>query len=207
MELDELKNIWQNETAQVKEDEQLKSLMNRRSNNPIAKMKRNLLFELIAIIVLYGFTIAYYAYAFHGKMSEVSWFMIGIALCFFIYYYRKNKLLNELECLSCQVKSNLQKQVSTLEKYVKFYLVSGTALVPLTIVFFSWLIYVKSPNKPHTILYYSASYPWWQTVLAWLGLVGITTVLIYYLNKWYVKKLYGNNIQKLKQLLNEMDEP
>src|SRR4030095_8345346 len=146
MELDELKNIWQNETAQVKEDEQLKSLMNRRSNNPIAKMKRNLLFELIAIIVLYGFTIAYYAYAFHGKMSEVSWFMIGIALCFFIYYYRKNKWLNELECLSCQVKSNLQKQVSTLEKYVKFYLVSGTALVPLTIVFFSWLIYVKSPH-------------------------------------------------------------
>jgi len=206
MELDQLKDIWQKESSQAKEDEQLKTLMNRRSNNPIARMKRNLLFELIAIIVLYGFTIAYYAYAFHGKMNEVSWFMVGIALCFFVYYFRKNKLLNQMECLSCQVKSNLQKQVNTLEKYVKFYLVAGTALVPLTIFFFSWLIYVKSPRLPQSVFYPSDAYPWWQTAIAWIAFVGIFTVLIYYLNKWYVKKLYGNHIQKLKELLTELNE-
>jgi hypothetical protein len=205
MELDQLRSIWQNDVAQSKEDAQLLSIMSRRSNNPIARMKRNLFLELVAIIILYGFTIAYYAYAFHGKMSEVSWFMIGIAFCFFIYYYRKNRLLNKMECLSCQVKSNLQRQVNTLEKYVKFYLIAGTLLVPLTIIFFSWLIYVKSPLKPRSILYHSAAYPWWQTILAWVAIVGICTVLIYYLNKWYVKKLYGNHILKLKELLTEMD--
>ena len=206
MELDQLKDIWKKESSQVKEDEQLKTLMSRRSNNPIARMKRNLLLELIAIIVLYGFTIAYYAYAFEGKMNEVSWFMIGIALCFFVYYFRKNKLLNQMECLSCQVKSNLQKQVNTLEKYVKFYLVAGTALVPLTIFFFSWLIYVKSPGIAPSVFFPSAVYPWWQTAIAWTAFVGIFTVLIYFLNRWYIKKLYGNHIQKLKELLTEMNE-
>ena len=206
MELDQLKDIWKKETVQSKEDEQLISLMSRRSNNPIARMKRNLLFELIALIVSYGVTIAYYAYAFQGKMSEVSWFMVAIAFCFFIYYYSKNRLLNKMECLTCQVKSNLQRQVSTLERYVKFYLVSGTALVPLTIFFFAWLLYVKSPSKPISVLYPSTAYPWWQTALVWLALVGICTLLVYYLNKWYVKKLYGNHIQKLKKLLAEMNE-
>jgi hypothetical protein len=205
MELDQLKDIWQNDPAQSKEDAQLISIMSRRSNNPIARMKRNLLFELIAIILLYGATIAYYAFAFQGKMTEVSWFMIGIAFCFFIYYFRKNRLLNKMECLSCQVKSNLQGQVNTLEKYVKFYLVAGTALVPLSIVFFSWLIYVKSPLKPKSVLYHSDASPWWQTIIAWTVLVGFSTILIYYLNKWYVKRLYGNHILKLKQLLAEMD--
>ena len=206
MELDQLKTIWKNDAAQAKEDAQLISIMSRRSNNPIARMKRNLFFELTAIVVLYGLTIAYYAYAFQGKMREVSWFMIAIALCFFVYYYFKNRLLNKMECLSCQVKSNLQRQVSTLEKYVKFYLIVGTALVPLTIVFFSWLIYVKSPLKPKSILYYSDAYPWWQTMLAWIIIMGISTVFIYYANKWYVKRLYGNHIVKLKQLLAEIDE-
>ena len=206
MELDQLKKIWQQESAQTKEDEQLISLLSRRSNNPIARMKRNLLMELIAIVILYGSTIIYYAYAFHGTMREVSWFMIAIALFFFVYYYRKNKLLNKMECLTCQVKSNLQRQVTTLEKYVKFYLISGTALAPLAILFFGWLVYIKFPGKVKSVFYPSDVYPWWQSLLAWTALFFVCTVIVYYLNKWYVQKLYGKHVQKLKQLLSEMNE-
>src|SRR5947199_10638493 len=98
MELDQLKSIWQNESSPSKGSEHMLPMLSRRSNNAIAHMKRNLLFELIAVVLLYGFTIVYYAFAFRGNLSEVSWFMIGIAFFFFIYYYRKNKLLNEMEC-------------------------------------------------------------------------------------------------------------
>ena len=80
-------------------------------------------------------------------MSEVSWFMLFIGLLFVLYYQRKNKLLNEMECLSCQVKSNLQTQTTTLEKYIRFYLLGGTALAPVSLVFFSWLFYVKGPHE------------------------------------------------------------
>src|SRR6266480_715922 len=201
MELEQLKNLWQQEPAHQKKDEQLLSLLRRRSRNPIARMKRNLLFELISVIVLYGFTIIYYFIAFHGRMSEVSWFMIGIALFFFIYYFRKNKLLSQMECISCQVRSNLQRQVSTLEKYIQFYLIAGTALIPLTILFFSWIIYLKFPLKQNSVFFPSAAFEWWQTSLVWIGGVCISTILAYYLNKWYVGKLYGNHIRKLKQLL------
>ena len=206
MELDHLKKIWQQEPPAAKEDEQLLQLLRKRSNNPIARMKRNLLFELIAIVTLYGAMIVYYAYAFQGTMSEVSWFMVIIALAFLLYYYMKNRLLNKMECVACQVKSNLQRQVNTLEKYVKFYLLAGTALAPITIIFFGWLFYIKFPGKTESVWYHSGAYLWWETALAWLVFFIVFTVPVYYANKWYVKRLYGRHIQKLKKMLSEMDE-
>jgi hypothetical protein len=206
MELDQLKNIWQKESVPGKGSEQVLPMLSRRSNNPIARMKRNLLSELISIIVLYGFTIIYYALAFRGRMSEVSWFMIAIALFFFVYYYRKNKLLNEMECVSCKVKSNLQRQVNMLEKYIRFYLLAGTALIPLTILFFSIILYLKSPVLPSTVFFPGKGYPVWETCITWIVVILISTLLAFYLNKWYVRKLYGKHIQKLKELLAEMEE-
>jgi 4-hydroxybenzoate polyprenyltransferase len=207
MELDQLKNIWQKEQSPRKEDKQMLSLLGKRSNNPIARMKRNLFSELIAIIILYGSMIVYYAYAFHGTMSEVSWFLVAIAVFFIIYYYRKNKLLNEMECVACQVKSNLQRQVRTLEKYVQFYLIAGTALGPLTILFLGWVFYIKLPKKTPSVFYPApGTYSWWESGLAWVGLLVVCTILVYYLNVWYVRKLYGKHVQKLKELLAEMDE-
>lgn len=206
MELDQLKSIWQKDESAQKASEHMLPMLSRRSNNPIARMKRNLLIELIAIVLLYGFTIVYYAIAFHGRLNEVSWFMIVVALFFFIYYYRKNKLLNEMECVSCHVKSNLEQQVKTLEKYVRFYLIAGTALIPLTLLFFSFILYWKLPRIPRSVLFPHDGFPIWETSFAWIALILISTVLAFYLNRWYVKKLYGNHVQKLKELLAEMEE-
>jgi hypothetical protein len=206
MELDQLKSIWQKESSPSKGSEHMLPMLSRRSNNPIARMKRNLLFELIAVVLLYGFTIVYYAIAFRGKLSEVSWFMIAIAFFFIIYYYRKNKLLNEMECVSCQVKSNLQRQVNTLEKYVRFYLIAGTALIPFTILFFSLILYLKLPIIPTSVFFPRKGFPIWETSSAWIAVTFVSTVVAFYLNKWYVRKLYGKHVQKLKELLAEMEE-
>src|SRR5687767_7979206 len=153
MELDNLKEVWKGwDEKQIPSSTsaEILGMVNKKSQSPIAKMKRNLLLELILVIVLYGACITYYFFAFEGKLTEISWFMLGMALFFIGYYYRKNKLLNEMQCVSCQVKSNLQRQVSTLEKYVRFYLIAGTLLVPVAALFFVWLIYEKMPvpRKP-----------------------------------------------------------
>jgi len=206
MELDQFKAIWQKESSPQKASEHMLPLLNRRSNNPIARMKRNLLTELVAVVLLYGFTIVYYAIAFRGRLNEVSWFMITIALCFLVYYYRKNKLLNEMECVSCQVKSNLERQVKTLEKYIRFYLIAGTVLIPLTILFFSFILYWKLPAIPSSVFFPRKGFPLWETSSAWILLVLVSTVLAFYLNKWYVMKLYGKHVNKLKELLAEMEE-
>jgi hypothetical protein len=139
MELEKWKDIWKEADDQAPNDAQkLHSLLDKKSKSPVAKMKRNLRVELWIVIITYGAIILFYFLAFKGRMSAVSWFMLFIGLLFVIYFQRKNKLLTEIECLSCEVKSNLQKQTTTLEKYIRIYLIGGTVLAPVSLLFFGW---------------------------------------------------------------------
>ena len=207
MELDQWKEIWKEEGESPSNDlKKLQMLLEKKSKSPVAKMKRNLKIELWLIIISYGAMILFYFIAFKGQLSEVSWFMLFIGLLFVAYYQRKNKLLSEMECLSCQVKSNLQKQTTTLEQYIRFYLIAGTALAPVSLLFFAWLFNVKRrTNTNYNILYPSADNPVWKVALAWVLLTVIITILFYFMNKWYVRKLYGKHVEKLKEVLSEME--
>jgi hypothetical protein len=204
MELEQLKNLWPKDTGNPqKQDDYLLSLLNKRSNSPIAKMKRNLQSELIAIIVLYTFTIVYYFFAFGGFMTEISWFMLGLALLFFVYYYRKNKLLNNMQCVACQVKSNLELQLGTLEKYVRFYLLAGNILYPITMLGVGYIAIVRYPHRLHPSgpVYYSTS-----LIITYLVITLVISIGMYFLNRWYVNRLYGRHIKKLREMLKEMKE-
>jgi len=208
MELDELKEIWKNsEPSSQKADEQLKELLGKTSAGPIRRMKRNLLYELIAIIVSYSITIVYYFSAFQGKLIIIAWFMITIALSFFVYYYRKNKLLNEMECVTCMVKSNLEMQLKTLEKYIRFYLFSGMLVVPISMAIFAWIYYQGMTRFPITgWLDISTTGSPWKPALLWILASIILSVPIWFMNKWYLNKLYGKHIVHLKKILQEMSD-
>ncbi len=208
MELDQWKDIWKEEGQQSSNDAQkLRSLLDKKSKSPVAKMKRNLRVELWFVIITYGAMILFYFLAFKGRMSAVSWFMLFIGLLFVIYFQRKNKLLTEMECLSCEVKSNLQKQTITLEKYIRIYLIGGTVLAPVSLLFFGWFFYARAwTNVNDTIFYPGDHNPIWKVILAWVILTAIVTFLFYVLNKWYVRKLYGKHVEKLKEILSEMED-
>jgi hypothetical protein len=112
-----------------------------------------------------------------------------------------------MQCSSCRVKSNLELQLRMLERYVRFYLISGTAIIPILFIFLGIVLYYKKPtliNK--TILYPSATNPVWKFLLAWFILVIISTTIMWVLNRGYVNKLYGRHIGKLKQLLSQLNE-
>jgi len=207
MELEKWKDIWKEEGDRAPNDAQkLHSLLDKKSKSPVAKMKRNLRVELWFVIITYGAMILFYFLAFKGRMSAVSWFMLFIGLLFVFYFQRKNKLLTEMECLSCEVKSNLQKQTTTLEKYIRIYLIGGTVLAPVSLLFFGWFFYARAwRNVSGSIFYPGDQNPMWKVILAWVILTSIVTVLFYLLNKWYVQKLYGKHVEKLKEVLSEME--
>jgi 4-hydroxybenzoate polyprenyltransferase len=207
MELDQWKDIWKEGGKLPSNDSQkLHSLLAKKSKSPVSKMKRNLKVELWFVIITYGAMILFYFLAFKGRMSAVSWFMLFIGLLFVFYFQIKNKLLTEMECLSCEVKSNLQKQTITLEKYIRIYLIGGTLLAPVSLLFFGWFFYAKAwTNVNDTIFYPGDHNPIWKVVLVWVILTALVTCLFYLLNKWYVRKLYGKHVEKLKEVLNEME--
>ncbi|RZK74458.1 MAG: hypothetical protein EOO92_17135 [Pedobacter sp.] len=210
MDLDQLKDIWQGLDQPVGEQQgkqEILALLKKRSQGPIAKMKRNLQWELILVIVSYTAVITHYFTAFDKDLQSVAWFLLVIGLLFLAYYYKKNKLLNEMQHVSGKVKVHLERQVNTLEKFVRFYLFAGAALVPACLAFFGWIFYNELPDlSTDSIFFSSDKNPTWKAVGAWTLLTLILTVLVYFANKWLLDKLYGNHIRKLRHIVAEMSE-
>jgi hypothetical protein len=202
MELDNLKGLWHDigqKYVDQNNDEQIMMMLQKRSKSPIAKMKRNLLYELIAVIVLYSVGILYFIATSKGRYWELAVLLFVVGMFFIFYYYRKNRLLADMQCVTCEVRSNLEKQLVTLEKYIQFYFVSGTVLTPVAYFASAFVVLLKSPAP--------ADGGSISSVYITILLVGIAvTVGSYFLNKWYIKKLYGRHILKLKELLQQMDE-
>ncbi len=206
MEFEEFKDAWKSQ----KNDEPLqevRSLLGKKSRSPIATMKRHLTMELIAVIILYAAIIIYYLTAFHGKFYSISVLYLFIGLFFCLYYYKKYRLLNNIECMACQVKSNLTKQVGVLEKYTKFYVLAGTAILPLLVVFFYWFEYAFiAPDRNKIFLLPSDQVSIFKAVAVFLLWMTIPTIIFYYINKWYVRKLYGKHVEQLKQMLLQTED-
>jgi hypothetical protein len=210
MDLDQLKDIWKGLDEPVSDNhgkQEILALLKKRSQGPIAKMKRNLRVELILVIVSYSAVIIHFFTAFDQELSSVAWFLLIIGVLFLGYYFKKNKLLNEMQHLSGQVKLHLERQVHTLEKFVHFYLLAGAALVPLCLAFFGWIFYQELPDiSANSIFFVSSDNPLWKAIVAWTILSVGLTVLVYYANVWLLGRLYGDHIRKLKDIIAEMSE-
>lgn len=205
MELELLKEIWKKtgEGDNVHRDKQLLNMIITPSRNIVAVIRRNLLIELIVVLVSVTIIAVCYFISFNGKLQEVSWVYIVLAAVFVWYYLKKNRLLKEMQCTRCNVKSNLELQVKMLEKYVRLYLFIGTAMVPVVLLFFYALFYYK-----HIIMFPSTSVGRSEVTFALLYLffTAIFTIVLYFFHRWYINRLYGRYIQKLKSLLYEMEE-
>ena|SRR4026207_805199 len=207
MELDDLKNIWKDKRIEFAGADKISAMIGKESQSLITKMKRNLRMELLIVIFSFGAAAASYFIAFKSEYSIIGWTYIFFLVLFCWYFFRKNKLLNEMQCSSCQVRSNLELQLRMLERYVRFYLISGTAIIPVFFIFLGIVLYYKKPTLiDKTILYPSATNPVWKFLLAWFILLTISTTIMWVLNRGYIRKLYGRHINKLKQLLAQINE-
>ena len=210
MELENLKSIWHGlEPPPTSEPDRelIFALLQKKSRGPVARMRRNLIKELLLIIVTYIPVIIFYLVEFEGRLSPISglFFLVGLFFCG--YYYRKLMLLKEMQCVTCMVRSNLARQVRTLKKYTRFYLLAGTLVIPFAAILSYAILRWKLPRATGILLYHRLSpAPWWTNSILWLLLLAPLTIAIYYLNAWYINRLYGRHIKKLQELLREMDE-
>jgi len=210
MELENLKSIWKELEAQPTPEtdgEQILALLQKKSRGPVARMRRNLIRELLLITVTYIPVILFYLVEFEGRLSAISGLLFLLGLFFCGYYYRKMMLLKKMQCVSCMVRSNLARHVETLKKYTRFYLLAGTLIIPFTAIYVYAILRWKLPHASGLQLYHRLSpAPWWTNSIYWLLLLAPLTIAIYYINAWYINRLYGRHIKKLQELLREMDE-
>jgi hypothetical protein len=208
MELESLKYIWHSleaPKASAEDREVLLDLLRRKSKGPIARMRRNLIGEGILLLVAYTPASLVFLLGFDGRLMPISWLYAILAAFFLAYYYRKYQLLNRMQCPTCELRSNLARQVDTLRKYTRFYLLAGTGLIPLAYLFSYLIIRWKLLSTTSLIYQRLHPTPWWASPIGWLLLLIPITIGMYFINASYINRLYGRHIKKLQELLRELD--
>jgi hypothetical protein len=154
--------------------------------------------EALAMLVSYIPCIILYLAWFEGRLWFISLMMSVILVCYFVYFLRKDRLLKKMQCVTCEVRSNLARQVKILEKYLRFYLWTTTLVIII-----SWVIAYIAIR--YALQFKGLVVPKWLGPLLLILLVPCS-IGIHYLNKQYFNKLYGRDTRKLQDLLREMDE-
>jgi uncharacterized membrane protein YfcA len=201
MELEELKSIWKsNDTAfQLKDEAEIASMLKGKSKSIVDKLKRSVWFDLIFTLVT-GVVLIVYAFTLPNgglKLISISFLLICVGYSFF--YIKKITMLNRFDPASENLRAVLERLVDNLSSYLKFYKLSYTILYPVYFcigIVFGALdrgmdAFLHSLTRPLTIVYLLAASGFFFFCSTWLA-------------NWYLKKLYGNHLDKLRGLLNDL---
>jgi hypothetical protein len=207
VELDELKQIWQQKSsgpASKIDAESLRELLKGKSFTLFEKLRRNLLIE----IILYVFSLSLVlGVAWYFQSRIITTLILACIVCVFIpylvYYISKYNQLRKLTFFSSDIKSSLEGSIETLQKYLNLYTVGSIVLTPVT-VFLVATIFMYELKELGLLQHFN---PTGQGFI-WTALFAavLATAVNIPLMRWYVRKMYGKYVEELKQYLQELQE-
>jgi hypothetical protein len=201
MEIEDLKDIWkkQSEGFKPKDETELTSMLRGRSTSIIARLKRNIWFELIGTffgvvgLLIYALTLP------AGYLKWTSIAILGFFCLFTFYYFKKLRLLNRFDPGKDNLKTSLQKLIPDLKGYLKFYKRSYSFLYP--VFFFLGMLFTGLEYGAEGFLQ-KVTRP--EVFMILLPGAVLFFICSNWLTGWYLKKLYGNHLEKLESLLKEL---
>jgi glucan phosphoethanolaminetransferase (alkaline phosphatase superfamily) len=203
MELEELKSIWKNNDPgfRLKDESEIALMLKGKSQSIVDKLKRSVWFELVFTFVA---GVALLIHALTLQSGALKWTAVSILLLFVgysFYYIKKLTLLRNYNPGAENMRASLERLIENLSSYLRFYKRSYTILYP--IYFLLGLLFaaiergtdnfLNTMTNPRTIFYLC------------------TIALIFFfcstwLTNWYLRKLYGNHLDKLKNLLDDIHQ-
>ena len=201
MELEELKNIWKSSESgfQPKGEAEIASMLKGTSMSIIDKLKRSVWFELVFALVVSLCLLLYALTLPSGSPKWTSIVILLMCLSYIVYYIKKIILLNRFDPATENIRANLVSLIDKLSGYLKFYRRSYTLFYP---VFFCVGLlfggmergadeFFSNLFKPRTLIYLTIMAVVFYLLSSWLV-------------NWYLKKLYGDHLEKLKKLLSDI---
>jgi len=124
-----------------------------------------------------------------------------------VLYIKLNKT-RKLTNSAMPVKKNLQTLIALIKAYIKRYFQLTMALIPISLIISFMLSYkdenLNSPDLSNPFFADLINSPLKLTFI--IVYITVFAVGMYYFTKWYLKKLYGNYIHQLEELLDELEE-
>jgi hypothetical protein len=202
MELDDLKHIWQQNqelsiSSQVIDNEKVMEMTRQKSKDVMVKLRKNLDFDaLVSILFIPPLIYVLFVKNIATYHKYVAGFFIIFTFVGLYYYWKEIKLYKELN-LRNDLLSTLKFTQEKFSQRVKINAIfNNILLVPL--------MFYGSVMGSEFITYTNPRHETSITTLI------ISTIFVcpigYFYMDYIIKKLYGEHLQKLKQLLAELEQ-
>jgi hypothetical protein len=210
MELNDLKQIFNDSIVaqtEAKSDEAIQSMINVRTKNVMSKLQHSLMVEIVLCYIsvfVFGLIILFasesYTAWYFGVFGSLI-FLFGFMLIFLLRRIRKENLAD------LPVKANLERLHNLIDQFVKRYFQLAMLLIPVCLFASFFMIlsnsnYGSFDNKNLMILILHVPGHTW--VLFFCAAL-IFTAVSYIFARWYLRKLYGNYLKDLKQVIYELN--
>ena len=193
MDIDNLKSTWQALQTQpepVFKDEQIHKLLQGKANDSLSKIKRSILIEGTLTLFVGIIFILNKHWFYSPLIIPYLLFVLTLCLAWYTFQYYKIRKID----LQNNLKKTLQQLIKTLDLYLKVYLYGSLALgLFASILPLFWTnVTLDSLTLTKTVL------------IAGGAIIFIPTY--YFVTKWYIKNLYGNYVNELKEELKELED-
>lgn len=192
MDIDNLKSTWkalQTEQEPVLADEQIRKLLRGKATDSVSKIKRNILIEGSFTFLLSLFFMVNQDWFYSPYIMPYLATVMVLCLGWYAFKYYQIRKID----LHKNLKQTLEQLIKTLHQYLKLYLYGSLFLGVFAAVLPLFWKNVLSDITMSKIL-----------------MVGAVTLIAlpsyYFFIKWYIKNLYGNYVDELRQELQELEE-
>lgn len=209
-ELNKLKDLW-DKSAQADisavDGEKLREMLGRKSHRPLDKLLRSLWLEIIAG-VLFTALLCYIMVVL--PVAAYRYTTLGLILIFvgtLAYITGKiTTLRKDKRAAAHNLRDAIAHTIETMELFTKTYMVFNMVFLPFGLLAGYLLGYGLGSSGNLRPFLWLASLPWHYLFLGFLAVMAVIGPLFWIFLKFYMRKLYGGHLQKLRNILRELDE-
>jgi hypothetical protein len=204
MELDELKmliNARLEEGIHAQNTATLEAAVRQKTRSVTSKIKKSIAFEFAAFVLC--IIVAIVCWLVYPSVL-VRLFCVAVwifCLVFSAYLYPLYRKIIFYESVPGTVKENLQQLIVIISRFTSLYFRISMGLLPVIYVF-GLIIGYLDVSKQGLLEQFHLSK---QMLVYGVIFIACWSIIIYFLSKWYIRKLYGNHLLQLQQQLKDIE--
>ncbi len=197
MELDDLKQTWQQSQSTKTSNTDIMQLIQHKTYGPVASLKRAFRKQIVLMILVPAIILFNNAGDLSSVLNSVIlWCYLAFCIGVIVFSYYNYRMVRKMESMDNLVKANLQQQVSLLETRMKW---KKTGLM-MALVFFILLLEIIPYFQQYRMLdKWHALHPAIRFLI-----YAALFALQYFANTWVNERRYGRHLSYLKELAGEM---
>jgi len=197
MELDELKQTWQDTQSTKSLNTNIMELIQHKSYGPLAALKKSFRKQIALMMIVPAYVVMINTHDLQNVLNSVIlWYYVVFCIGVIIFSYYNYRIVSKMEGMDNLVKANLEKQVEILETRMKWKrtgVLIALVILILLLEIVPYFQHYRMLDKWHSV----------STSIRYVSYVGFLAFQ-YFVSTWVNKRRYGQHLQYLKELANEM---